>query len=869
MNNRFRLIKSCLLFIFVFAIGMFISTNEVRAEDYSISCSLFEVSKITDDGGFSKVGCYNDFASATAKMKENEDYVVRNNKSLSPTKIVNMNSGIVYTYPYRANSLTQSVYQSLDSKKNGSGARTYLTIHYPMLYLGSENYNEIFGYSGGWIHVDCHGFDGYADLEYVDFVPNKFLRNGLPIKLGGNDKTSRNEQPFKVVCKPNTYQAVRNGNYLDLVFTSYRGWSSDTNGGVGMSSTTSIGVAPNFMVEGTTYYSSDGVNFYSDISCKNYVGTYYNYYQFVPFRTKTNISGSTLNSYLKDHCNDYNSSQLNDRGDEFKYNESKYGCNATLVFAMGIHESGWGKSQLSYEPYNNLFGYGAYDSNVSLAHQYATISDCIASQMGDNLANYLDVSCGSYFSMSLGTKGGGFMTKYASDPYWAEKIAHYYYEIDKYANGYNGNLSDYNSYNIALVNSFNIEVKRDANPNSQTLYRVANKNGYQKNLITVTLGDANGYTKVQLSNPIDANNNVVYPITLSKGTIVDYDYNRSVGYIPSSALVALNFATTQEPEVVPKEPEVKEADPSKSETLISINSLELEGNVIKIDGIGLISYVNFDDLSKIKHELVIKNLETGNEAAFDLSTYECEGFGLNDGYNYKYIGFNGEIDLSPVIEGAFVLQIRITNDQFISIKDIRSSESIYKGIVSKVGNLTNKISSNPRYYYRLELEIFKTPIDYTKLNIKYNRPSLFSFDNLTIDDEMNLHIDGVAFIYYTNYDVSENVSYKAYLVKDDVNFIEFETNNITCPINYSDALKSSFDLTNVCFEANVNIKDLEAGEYDMVMEIDKVDGEETLVDFIKMTNLGDFNLPTIENETGKYSIINTNTNGRMKVKVKK
>lgn len=863
MRNNY--LKNISIFLFVLFVGVFFATKKVYADSYPMTCSLFEVSKINDNGSLSKVECYDNLAAAQNKMRENDDYVVRSNKSLSPTKIIDMNAGLVYTYPYRANSLTQSVYNKLDSALAGTGAKTYLTIHYPMVYLGNKYYDEKKDYSRGWIHVNCHGFDGYADLEYVDFVPYKYIEKGIPITLGGNDKTYRNEQPFKVLCKANTYEAQRNGNYTDLVFTSYRGWSSNTDGGEGLKSSTSIGVAPSFMVQGTKYYSNDGVNFYSDIRLTNLVGTYYNYYQFLPFRTKSKISASTLDSYLNSHKSNPSTSQLYNKGNDFKNNEALYGCNAVLTYAMAIHESGWGTSNLSYEPYNNLFGYGAYDSNVALAHKYPTISDCIASQMADNLANYLDVQCGSYFTMSLGTKGGGFMTKYASDPYWAEKISHYYYDIDKYSNNNNGNLTDFNSYSLALVNTYNVDVKREANGSSQTLYKTANKNGYQNNLITVTLGESNGFTKVQLSNPLDGSGNVVYPITLAKGTLVSYNFDNCVGYISTGALVPLNYSSNQNP-IVPQE---KQDNPSKMEPVVAVEELILNGNTITLSGIGAISYCNFTDLTKVKHEFVIENLETGNQATFDLTSKEYPGFGLNDGYKYKYVGFEGSVDLTEVIKGSFKLMIRITNGSYVKEKEIRNNDFAYYNMTSKAGNITNKISSNSRYNYRLELEITDSPLDYSLVNIVDNRHSLFAFDTFTINDNLDLHIDGQAFIYYTNYDNPDNVTYKVYLIKDSEHYKEISAQRKTCSLDFNNIISSSYDLTNICFEADGNIEDLENGEYKMIIEIDKVDGTKTYIDYVEMTNMGDVALPSVSNASGIFEAVKSAVRERMILKVDK
>ena len=851
-----NILKKTLLLIAVVFVGYFVNAKTVFADDYPLTCSLnqYEVSYINDDGSFKSVGCYNSLSEARNKMKENADYVVRNSHSLSPTKIIDMNSGYVYSFPGRKNSATLSIYNGLTAGYDGTGAKTYTDKHKPLKYISNAYYDEKPGYSRGWIKVSCRGFEGYTDLEGVDFVPSKYLRNGIAITLGGNDSYGH-IAAFKVICKTNSYKVERSGNYNDLIFTTYLGYSG--NGGVGDTYSYRIGVAPSFMTPGTTYYSNNGVNFYTDIEEKNFVGTYYNYYQFLPFRTKTKISASTLDAYVSSHTSE---GKLLGLGNALKNLESKYGCNAALVLGMGIHESGWGKSGFAMNR-NNLFGLSAYDHDPGKATYFDSPEDCVAFLMSDFLANYMDVNCGSYFSMSLGTKEGGFITKYASDMYWGEKISTYYYQLDKFANGNNGNLTDYNAYSLALVNAYDTCVYREANTN-QLLYKTANKNGYQKNLIVVNLGTNGNYTKTQLSNPIDGSGNVVFPITLAKGTRVEYDYNRSVGYITSSALVPLNYTNVQ-----PETPKEKEPNPSKMAALVSIDNLTLEGNTIAVKGVGTIIYSHMKDLSKIKHELVIKNLLTDNEATFELTSEEYPGFGLNDGYDYKYSGFSGSADLTQVINGSFKLMIRITNGDYVKEKDICSNDFTYHNMVSTVGNYTNRITSNRRYGYRLELEISESPLDYSLINIVDNRASFFSFDNFTIDENLDLHIDGQALIYFTNYDNQDNVTYKVYLIKDASDYKELNTQNKTCTIDYNQFFNSKYDYSNICFETDDNIADLGDGEYKMIMEINKVEGDKTYVDYIEMTNLGDAILPNVTKDSKMYEVIEQIIRERMIVKV--
>lgn len=61
----------------------------------------------------------------------------------------------------------------------------------------------------------------------------------------------------------------------------------------------------------------------------------------------------------------------------FYYIEKQYQINGIFVAAVGIHESSWGTSKIAKDK-NNLFGYGAYDSNpYHGAYQFSNYSECI------------------------------------------------------------------------------------------------------------------------------------------------------------------------------------------------------------------------------------------------------------------------------------------------------------------------------------------------------------------------------------------------------------------------------------------------------------------------------------------------------------
>ena len=844
-----------------------LSSYEILAEsDYSISCPAFELSYIEDDGSLRKVECYDNLDSAKAKMKElGGDHVVRNAKSLSPTKIVAMNSGLAYTYAVRSGSTLQNIYTDINDKHNGSGATTYLTSYYEMTYHDTSYYTEYFGYSGGYVYVTMNGFTGYADLEYVDLVPEKYIKNSIPIYLGGNDKTSEREKQFLVTLEQNYYSVKTNGNYKDLIFTYHLGYPNKD--GKALTYSITIGIAPAFMEEGVKYYSNDGINFYKNSNLSDLVGTNYNYYQFLPLRSRTDISADTINAYLNEKAG--STSILLNHGNDFIDNQKKYGVNGATILAMAIHESGWGKSNIAINK-NNLFGWGAYDENTSNAKRYDSVSACIEAQMADNLANYMDVAASVYFSMSLGNKGGGFITKYASDPYWAEKISQYYYDLDKYANNYNGNLTDYNKYALALVKTTNAEIKKDASASSPTLYTTANVTGYQKNLLTIVYEVGSEYTKVCTSNPLSGEDKeVIYPIKLPIDTLVVYDKDLCMAYMKNADLEYLNNK-----KVIDENPTDKEdiQIPLDTKNYFSLSQLSLDGNNLTISGTAFFEGFNFNDSSLIKHQLVLKDFANEEDVkVYDLQTGEFQ-FNLNDGFTYQYIAFNGEVSLSDLNTGNYLLYIRVNiKDKYKDIL-IQSTNKKFTNIVSTVDNneyrYVNKLATNSMYSYRLELEISSSNIDYSTINKPETRSSMFGFDSLKIEEQdgkVILNIDAHAMIYYLNYDNLDNLAYKVYLVKSSKETYAYDVSNFVCPINYSQALNSAYKMDYICFTLEADISDLQ-GEYDMIVEITNNQDGTIYRDYVEMSTATKTFEP-LKSNNKTYSVSKTVVRNRTILKV--
>ena len=827
----------------------FIGTFEVYAQDLK-SCG-YEVAYINDDGSFSTESCYSDFASAKNRMKElGGDVVVRHDSSYSYTKIIAMNSGIAYSYP--RDGATLNIYQDVNNHSIYY-KQTYVARHFELNYLDTERY---LGDGRGMIETNINGFHGFTDLEYVDLVPSKFIRNGIAITLGGNNPYT-NEGTFTFVPKQNYYERRTSGNYSEIVYHIYRGFPA--NGYEPVSEAIVIGPAPSDMNEGVKYYSYDGVNFYSDSDFKNKSFTYYNYYQFLPLRSKTNISADIFNSYISE----YDNSVMRGTGQTFIDAQNKYGINALLLFAMAAHESANGTSGYATKR-NNLFGWNAVDADPNQATNFSSVAVCVNQQAGVNLRGFVDVTDGRFFSSSLGNKGSGLNVKYASDPYWGMEIASIAYQIDKLSKNKNGTLSDYNYYSLSLINKFDIPVKQEPSDGSKTLYTTQYGPHYQEGFIVIDLGTQGSYTKVQSTNPIDENGNIKThrtPITtgnLNPISYGEYDFDRSVAYINSEYLTVIN-----------KKNDVIVDVPDKELSLMQkINNLIVENNVIHIDGLAFIKGMSASNLDKISISInTIDNLSKEVIKTYKTTVSEFDGISFGDTHTYKYIAYSIDMPLSDFVEGSYSLKVSVNNDGYEYAGELSSTKFEFANINVSYNEMNYRIKINTYYNYRVEIETESIPeiIDYSKILKPNNsiRNSLFSFDLIEIDDELNFNVDGRSMIYYTNYDNLDNLETTLYLVDSANKYYEIKCENYKSDFNYKEALQSSYNLDYISFKGTGNINDIEKGMYSIILKVRN--GE--YVDYIDLTTAKNMD-NTITKDGTSYRIFKSNLKNRLMLEVK-
>ena len=173
---------------------------------------------------------------------------------------------------------------------------------------------------------------------------------------------------------------------------------------------TSIRVAPHTsaMKIGKKYYSKDGEHF-DGFTIKNR-------FLFKNLTEPTNYSADELNRVYS--MMNIRNSRLAGKGAVFKEAEKRYGVNALYLMAHSALESAWGRSQIANDK-NNFFGIAAYDTSpYDSAKKFDDVDKGILGAAKWIRENYIDRG-----RDHLGNKATGMNVRYASDPYWGEKIA--------------------------------------------------------------------------------------------------------------------------------------------------------------------------------------------------------------------------------------------------------------------------------------------------------------------------------------------------------------------------------------------------------------------------------------------------------------
>lgn len=300
----------------------------------------------------------------------------------------------------------------------------------------------------------CYGVDAaylYTDDEGENVT---FSLSGVTGKASLEDVTV---MPLQNVYMRMTMFTVQNGRLFHMIKAEmeddYYAYIIDH------------GTAPSYLQEDHAYYSYDGHYFYGDDQLYLMLDDYrngirensvnpsdpwYDWYQFVSHRTLSNATEEQVDSYIqktmgvrspivsfldndKDGIDDVlTQSQLFGLTDTFFQSQYEFGTNVLMMLAISMNESSSGRSSLSFTR-NNLYGHAAYDSEAEAAEgRYADIRTSVYSHAKYYLSgSYLSPMKEQYHGGFFGNKSAGMNVLYSSDPYWGEKAAAAYRELDE------------------------------------------------------------------------------------------------------------------------------------------------------------------------------------------------------------------------------------------------------------------------------------------------------------------------------------------------------------------------------------------------------------------------------------------------------
>ena len=275
------------------------------------------------------------------------------------------------------------------------------------------------------------------------------------------------------------------------------------------------GPAPAYLGEGVQYYSYDGHYFYTRdkfsemlddymknvrIHSVNASTPYYNYYQYLPLRSKCVYSSVQLDEIIKSRADGY---KMSNTGNAFINYQNTYGVNALIAVGIAANESAWGKSNIAQQK-NNLFGLNAVDvSPGQSANSYESVDACIKTFSETYMSKqYLNPQNWVYSGGYLGNKGSGINVRYASDPYWGEKNANIAWMIEKtYGN------NDSGRYTIGIKDIIgnehtDLNIRVEANTSSKIVYTTK---PYSNQSFIVLEDNQNGFYKIQSDACLSSN----------------------------------------------------------------------------------------------------------------------------------------------------------------------------------------------------------------------------------------------------------------------------------------------------------------------------------------------------------------------------
>ena len=682
------------IFLFVFLFSLFAYKNvyafDVSNYRYRDLCGNFEVASFLGDGSITNPKCFSTYEEAKGYMDEAGGIdLAMMTRVNGEVKIVDANAALVdltvnpeaLTFFYENSDLTSRQYTYMD---NGS------------LYGGVDGGFLETGYSSTYYvwsaRVRVANFTGWISQGNYEIVPINWVKSYSSYTV--------------------TNDFIRH-NYISKVQNDYRSSGGST-----------IGPKPSMLNPGT-YYSYDGHYFYDDIkklavdyrnnTYKNAVNAnnpYYNYYMYLSNHTRTNYSSVNIDEFIRNNLGykkdaygvsaSDGTSRLYGSGNYFYYAQEKYGVNAVLALSLSRNETGNGKSYLAVNK-NNGFGLNAVDSNpIGGANWYASFATSILGYASKWYTyGYGHPSDWRYFGPQFGDKWIGMNVKYASDPYWSEKMAGKYYELDK-ALG----LQDYDYYQLGVLKNQaraysgpttssraiytypeaedGVVIIGEVTSGSEKWYKVVSDLNIDSNFNEITSGNYNwnSYVYVRASDIRKINtgkNGYVSPNDVTEYQNKNYEYDFYVENTELKPKVAIS---------------VKNSDYYYDASLTSRQgSTLLKDRYVMVYAVATLNHVPVSYLVTSDYFYDQKHWVSADSIKFSSTAYGRVSVNA-DGNQYTWVNYNTEDKESTKIGGLYTYafvpileSVKVGNDLWYKVPvSLTSNNNVYGYTLSQYGS---------------------------------------------------------------------------------------------------------------------------------------------------------------------------------------
>jgi len=719
-------------------IGLLVTTYVTvpqSVEASSCSVGQYEVLTAQRGAGFSFSSCHDDLADAEVAMNALANDIDNTPVIRVDDVIVKMAGGIIDVSDASISSAI-NIYSS--------NTATSASHSFNGVFGGEMGYMDSYIVNGSLVRVKgmISGLDGWInDASYVELVPTAHLDIANFYYM--YDDT---ENGTKDLIHARTYNKV--------------------------STPVTIGPAPAWMVDGTHYYSFDGINFYSSYvtmstdlvngSTTNKEFTNYNYFQYLSSRTRTNYTAIELDSYLEAKgytggSGDPKESVLFKTAAYFIKAQEDSGVNALMEYAWALHESAYGTSTIA-KTKNNIFGIGAVDSApLTNANPFTSVEECISYHAKTWVSvGYSDpITDSRYYGASLGNKVTGYNVKYATDPYWGEGIAGQMYRIDKHLG-----FKDLDYYSVGILNN---EVK-DVIYNAATVYKTNNgSKGFSILNYPVTITGENGANfQIMMDAPMRENeqqNCTFVQYNSSEGEYLVYDLSDSypVGTLGPICDYDFKFQAEVTQTNISIINNSNYNNPSLLDThIIDVYETAFDSHYLTMKARNIVRGVAMDEDYKHYRRIIIKNSSISYDYPLhDVNTY-AETINAID---YTFAGFEtssdeaDKIDITSIADGTYEVYIETYDSlgNIISLNQLSDSDFVVLNNEGIYGLNKLEVSKN----YRGDLQLIKSTstaaADLSISNFDYSGTSLTIAGSLS----------------YTGIDMTAtDTHYKKLIVKD-------------------------------------------------------------------------------------------------------